>query len=268
MNSGVVSTAALHYRVDGPTDAPVLLLGPSLGTTTELWAPQVAELARHFRVVRYDHRGHGRSPVPPPPYTLAQLGEDVLTVLDTLDVARAHVAGLSLGGMVSMWLAAHAPDRVDRLVVVCSSARLGPPEMWANRAALVRDEGMERIADAVLGRWFPPDFVEQRPEVYAAFRAMLTSTPADGYAACCGVIETMDLEPDLPRIAAPTLVVAGLADEATPPAHARRIADRVSGSRLALVAGAAHLANVARPDVVTQLLVDFLAAPTSSSEAS
>jgi 3-oxoadipate enol-lactonase len=263
VNDDVVTTAALHYTVDGPADAPVLLLGPSLGTTTELWAPQVPALAARFRVVRYDHRGHGRSPVPPAPYTLAELGGDVLAVLDTLGVGRAHVAGLSLGGMVSMWLAANAPDRVDRLVVVCSSARLGPPDMWADRAAAVRAGGLERIADAVIGRWFPPDFGHRAPEVVAAFRAMLTSTPAEGYAACCGVIETMDLEPDLPRITAATLVVAGLADGATPPAHARRIADAVPGARLALIAGAAHLANVARPELVTQLLVDFLNEPAA-----
>jgi 3-oxoadipate enol-lactonase len=260
MNNEVVTAAALHYTVEGPTDAPVVLLGPSLGTTTELWSPQVAGLAGRFRVVRYDHRGHGGSPEPDPPYSIDLLGGDVLALLDRLEVTRAHVAGLSLGGMVAMWLAAHAPERVDRLAVVCSSARLGPPEAWAQRAATVRQDGMEGIADTVVGRWFPPGFAEQNPGVVEQFRAMLVSTPVEGYAACCGAIEVMNLEPDLPRITAPTLVIAGLADEATPPAHARRIADAIPGAKLALVAGAAHLANVARPELVTQLLVDFLAA--------
>jgi 3-oxoadipate enol-lactonase len=258
MNNEPVTTVPLHYTVDGPTDAPVVLLGPSLGTTTELWAPQIPRLAQSFRVVRYDHRGHGSSPVPPPPYTIDLLGGDVLALMDRLGVARAHVAGLSLGGMVSMWLAANAPDRVDRLAVVCSSARLVPPEAWASRAARVRSAGMASIADAVVGRWFPPEFAHRHPSVVSSFCTMLVSTPVEGYAACCGAIETMNLEPDLPRITAPTLVVAGLADEATPADHAHRIADAIPGARLALVAGAAHLANVARPELVTDLLVDFL----------
>jgi 3-oxoadipate enol-lactonase len=160
--------------------------------------------------------------------------------------------------MVSMWLAAHAPDRVDRLAVVCSSARLGPPQVWAQRAARVRADGMASIADAVVGRWFPPEFAHQHPSVVSTFCTMLVSTPVEGYAGCCAAIEAMNIEPDLPRITAPTLVVAGLGDEATPPDHAQRIADAVPGARLALVAGAAHLANVARPELVTDLLVDFL----------
>lgn len=253
-----MTAVALHYTVDGPDDAPVLMLGASLGTTTELWCQQVPGLAQDFRVVRYDHRGHGASPVPPAPYTLADLGGDVLALMDRLGVTRAHAAGLSLGGMVSMWLAANAAERVDRLAVLCSSAKLGPPEMWAQRAVQVRAHGLESIADAVVGRWLPPEYGEQQPEVRARLRAMLTATPAEGYAACCGVIEEMDLEPDLPRITAPTLVIAGLADEATPPAHAQRIAARIPGARLTLVGGAAHLANITRPDLTTQLLSDFL----------
>jgi 3-oxoadipate enol-lactonase len=258
MNNDVVTAVQLHYTMDGPADAPVLILGPSLGTTTHLWDPQMPGLTRQFRVVRYDHRGHGGSPVPPAPYTLADLGGDVLALMDALGVERAHVAGLSLGGMVSMWLAAHAPDRVDRLAVMCTSARLGPPEMWAQRAALVRANGLEAIADAVVGRWVPADFALRHPDVLAALRDVLTATPAEGYAACCGAIEAMDLEPDLPRISAPTLAIAGLADEATPPTHAQRITTRIPNSRLALVAGAAHLANVTRPELITGLLVDFL----------
>jgi len=253
-----VTSVPLHYTVDGPVDAPVLLLGASLGTTTDLWTPQIPALAHGFRVVRYDHRGHGRSPVPPGPCALANLGGDVLALLDDLEVPRADLAGVSLGGMVSMWVAAHAPDRVDRLALMCTSARLGPAEMWAQRAATVRAEGVAAIADAVVAQWVPPEFGQRNPEIMADLCDMLTGTPGEGYAACCAAIETMDLEPDLGRITASTLVIAGLADEATPPSHAHRIAALIPGARLALVAGAAHLANVSRPDLIAELLTDFL----------
>jgi 3-oxoadipate enol-lactonase len=253
-----VAAVPLNYTVDGPEDAPVLVLGSSLGTDTRLWAPQVPALASRWRVVRYDHRGHGGSPVPPGPYHLADLGGDVLALLDHLGVARAHLGGLSIGGMVGMWVAAHQPDRIDRLALVCTSARLGPPRMWADRAAAVRADGLGAIADAVVARWTPPEFARQHPDVVADLRAMLVATPAEGYASTCAAIETMDLEPDLGRITAPTLVIAGLEDESTPPAHGQRIASLIPGARLALVAGAAHLANVSRPELVGDLLNDFL----------
>jgi 3-oxoadipate enol-lactonase len=255
-----MTTVPLHYTVDGPEDAPALVLGASLGTSTRLWDLQIGALAERFRVIRYDHRGHGGSPVPPGPYELADLGADVLSLMDNLSVRRAHLAGLSLGGMVSMWIAAHAPHRVDRLALVCTSAHLGPPETWAQRAATVRAQGLAAIADAVLQRWVPPDFARANPEVVEQLRAMLLATPADGYAGCCAAIETMDLQPDLPRVGAPTLVIAGLDDEATPPAHAQRITALIPGSRIALVAGAAHLANISRPELVGQLMADFLSA--------
>jgi 3-oxoadipate enol-lactonase len=248
----------LHYTVDGPSDAPVLVLGSSLGTTGGMWDPQVRTLIGNLRVVRYDHRGHGRSPVPPGPYQIEDLGCDVLSMMDGLGVDRFHIGGLSLGGMVAMWVASHAPERVDRMTLLCTSAKLGPPEMWRTRATTVRAEGIQAIADAVLGRWFPAEFAAREPDIVAELRASLLSTPVEGYASCCAAIEAMDLEPDLTRVSAPTLVVAGLADESTPPAHAQRITELIIGSRLALVAGAAHLANVARPDAVGQLMIDHL----------
>jgi 3-oxoadipate enol-lactonase len=210
-------TVALHATVDGPEGAPTLLLGPSLGSTTELWRPQLAALAGRYRVIRYDHRGHGGSPVPPGPYRIDELGRDVLALMDRLGLARTHLGGTSLGGMVGMWVAEHAPDRVDRLLLACTSARLGPPELWAGRAASVRASGMASIADAVLERWFTPQFAAARPDVVGAARDMLLATPPEGYAGCCAAIETMDLVPDLGRIAAPTLVIAGGADPAIPP---------------------------------------------------
>jgi 3-oxoadipate enol-lactonase len=246
----------LAYTVDGPAGAPVLLLGNSLGTTVDMWRPQLSALTERYRLVRYDHRGHGASPVSPGPYSLDQLGGDALGVLDELGVARAHVGGLSLGGMVAMWLAAHAPDRVDRLVLLCTSAKLGPPSMWQQRIEAVRAGGLEAIADVMVSRWFTPAFTDR--EVLAWARGLLAGTPADGYAACCAAIQTMDLSTALGSITAPTLVIAGADDPATPVEHAERIAAGISGARLEIVPGAAHLANVEQPAAVTSLMVEFL----------
>lgn len=249
-------TSRLHNSEDGPAAAPVLLLGSSLGTTGAMWEPQVAALAKRFRVIRYDHLGHGRSAVPSGPYTMDLLGREVLRTLDDLDVPWVHYAGLSLGGMVGMWLAVHAPDRVRRLALLCTSASLGPPEQWRDRAATVRAVGLEAVADAVVARWFTPGFAADQPGVVATHRAMLTATSPAGYAASCEAIATMDLRPDLARIDVPTLVVAGADDPATPVEHAREIVGRIPGARLAVVGAAAHLANVEQPEQVSRLLLD------------
>jgi 3-oxoadipate enol-lactonase len=243
--------------VDGPADAPVVVLGSSLGMTGEMWRPQVAALSGRFRLVRYDHRGHGGSPVPDGPYRLDSLGGDVLALLDVLGVDRVHLGGLSLGGMVAMWVAAHAPERVDRLALLCTSAAFGQPDAWAQRAAAVRAGGTVAIADFVLGRWFTPSFAARQPDVVAWARQQLLDTPAGGYAACCAAIEVMDLEPVLGNITAPTLVIAGEDDPATPPEYAKRIAAGIPEARLEVLPGAAHLANVEQPDAVNRLLLSF-----------
>ncbi|MEV1287354.1 3-oxoadipate enol-lactonase [Micromonospora sp. NPDC049679] len=254
----MTTPVALHHVIDGPADAPVLLLANSLGSTIAMWEPQLPRLTAGFRVVRFDTRGHGRSPVPAGPYALADLGADVLALLDRLDVERAHFAGLSLGGMVGMWLAAHAPQRVDRLVLCCTSARLGPPEAWAERARTVRAQGTAAVADAVVQRWFTPAYAARHSPRIAAMRAMVAATPAEGYASCCTAIQEMDLVPALPRITAPTLVIAGADDPATPPVHASTIAGHLAGARVTVVPDAAHLANVEQPDRVTDLILEHL----------
>ncbi|HET9142924.1 3-oxoadipate enol-lactonase [Actinophytocola sp.] len=249
---------ALAYTVDGPAGAPVLVLGSSLGTTADMWRPQLAALTERYRVVRYDHRGHGGSPVPPGRYRLDDLGGDLLDLLDRLGLDRVHLGGLSLGGMVAMWLAANAADRVDRLALLCTSARLGPPDMWRTRIETVAAQGISAIAEAQLGRWFTPGFAARDPDTIAWARAMLTGTPAAGYVGCCAAIESMDLVPALGAITAPTLVIAGADDPATPPEHARTIAAGIPGAELSIVPDAAHLANVEQPAAVTRLLLDFL----------
>ncbi|HEY6798473.1 MAG TPA: 3-oxoadipate enol-lactonase [Kineosporiaceae bacterium] len=252
-------SASLGYRVDGPRDAPVLVLGSSVGTDLRMWEPQLPALARHFRVVRYDHRGHGASEVPAGPYSIADLAGDVLALLDHLGVPRAHLGGLSLGGMVAMWLAAHAPARVDRVAVFCTSAHLPPAQGWLDRAAAVRAGGTAAVADAVTARWFTAAFAGAHPDVLAAHRAMLVSQPADGYAACCEAIAGMDLRGALPGVRAPTLVVAARDDPATPEPHARVIAERIgAAARVELVDGA-HLATVESPQACTELIVKHLA---------
>jgi 3-oxoadipate enol-lactonase len=255
-----VSAFAVHYEVSGREGAPLVVLSNSLGSTAAMWDHQVPTLAERLRVVRYDHRGHGRSPVPPAPYELADLGADVLAMLDRLGAERVHWCGLSLGGMVGMWLAINAPERIDRLVLCCTSAQLGPPSLWAERAATVRAEGIDAVADAGIGRWLTPGFIGGHRDEAAAVRAMLVATPDEGYAACCGVIERMDLLDQLGAITAPTLVIAAEQDPATPPEHGERIAARVPGARFALVAGAAHLATVEQPAAMTELIAGHLLA--------
>jgi 3-oxoadipate enol-lactonase len=251
----------LHYVFEGPEDRPVVVLGGSLGSTLEMWDPQVVALTERFRVLRYDHRGHGKSPVVAGPFEIADLGTDVLELLDRLEIVRAHVVGLSLGGMVGMWLAAHAPDRVDRLVLLCTSAHLENSSAWTERAATVRAEGTGAVAAAVVERWFTPPFAAREPELVERMRAMVASTPAEGYAACGEAIARMDLTDDLASIAAPVLAIAGAADPATPPVHLETIAAGVADGRLAVLGNAAHLANVEQADAVTALLIDHLETP-------
>ena len=184
----------LHHEIAGDEHAPVLLLGCSLGTSVAMWEPQVAPLAERLRVIRYDHRGHGASPVPPGPYEIEDLGRDVLALMDRLGVERASLGGVSLGGMVAMWLGANAPERVDRLVLCCTSAHMPPASAWAERADKVRSAGTtEVVADAVVERWLTPAFADANPETQAWLRAMLVGNDPSGYAACCGAIERMDL---------------------------------------------------------------------------
>jgi 3-oxoadipate enol-lactonase len=254
-------TARLGYDVNGPAsgeeDAPVLVLGSSLGTTRVMWRPQLEPFAERLRVVRFDHRGHGASAEPPGPYTIADLGRDVLAMLGELGVRHFSYAGVSLGGMVGIWLAANAAERVDRLALCCTTAYLPPAQAWRDRAATVLASGMAAIADAVVARWFTPAFAADHPDVVAEMHAGLVAAPPVGYAACCEAIAAMDQREDLYRITAPTLVLAGTQDQAIPVDHSERLVEAVPGSRLALVHGA-HLATLEAAAESTALLLDHL----------
>ncbi len=248
-----MSAVEVHAVQDGPTDAPVILLLGSLGSTLEMWDPQVPALAGRFRVVRYDTRGHGRSPVPQGPYALDDLVDDAVALLDRLGIRRAGVVGLSLGGMTAMRLAAREPGRVDRLALLCSSALLAPASAWTERAATVRSQGAGAVAEAVVERWFSP--TGRTPELVQRMRAMVAGTPAEGYAACCEAIAATDLRQDLAHIGAPTLALAGAQDPATPPEHLEAVVAAIPGARLQVLDPAAHLANVEQPAAVSAALI-------------
>lgn len=253
-----MTATTLFQRTTGPLGAPFLLLGGSLGSSLEMWRPQLPLFGDSLRVVRFDHRGHGGSPVPPGPYRIDELGRDVLALLDRLGIEKASYCGLGLGGMVGMWLAANAAERIERLVLICAAAHLPPAERWLARARQVRAAGMASVADAVLGRWFTPLYRAALPARVAPYRAMIAACPAEGYAACCEAIAAMDQRADLARIGAPTLVVAGADDPATPLEHGERIHDGIRGSRLVVIPNAAHLANVEQPDTIAQLIRDHI----------
>jgi 3-oxoadipate enol-lactonase len=251
---------ALHHEISGPADAPPLLLLNSLGSDLSMWDGQIGVLSQRFRVIRCDTRGHGRSPVPPGPYTVDDLGADVLALLDSLGVERAHVAGVSLGGLLGLWLATHAATRVDSLALVCTAANFPTPQTWAERARLVRAGGAEAVADAVVARWFTADFAAREPARVAAARAMIAATPAEGYAACCEVLAAADMRPFLGAVRAPTIVVSGAEDPASPPERGEELAALIRGASFVEVPDAAHLAPLERPAAVTGLLTLFLEA--------
>jgi 3-oxoadipate enol-lactonase len=254
-----MTAVEVPHRIDGVDDAPPLVLSNSLGSTSEMWEPQIPALAQRFRVIRYEHRGHDDAPVPPEPYDLDDLGGDVVALLDRLGVEHVHFAGLSLGGMTGMWLGVNAPERIDRLVLLCTSAMLARDVDWPARARTVREEGTAAIAEGTVERWFTEAFRRANPEVAERWRATIAATPAEGYAGCAEAIGTMDLEDEIAAVRAPTLVIAGRHDPATPPPHGELIAERIPGARLELVDGA-HLSNYERPDEVTALMLDHLEA--------
>lgn len=222
----------------------MLVLSASLGTTHELWEPQLASLGRRYRLLRYDHPGHGASPLGPA--SIEGLARPVLTLLDELGLERVAFCGLSLGGMVGMWLAANAADRIERLVVCCSAPKLPPREAWQERADTVRREGVEAVADTVVARWFTAGYRDEHPATVRRYRRMLVETPPEGYARACEAIRDLDLVADLPRIGAATTIVVGARDPGVG-ADSRRLLARIRGARTVEL-DAAHLANVERPD--------------------
>lgn len=245
----------LHHRFDGPQDAPVLVLGPSIGTTMELWDPQLADLTATWRVLRYDLPGHGGSDVLHG--SIGDIAGAVASLLDTLGLDQVAYGGVSLGGAIGTTLAIEHPDRVTSLILCCTSARFGAPSAWHERAAKVRAGGLEPLADMLVGRWFTPGFASGSANTRGA-RAMLTKVDAEGYAACCEALAAFDARDRLGEVRAPTLVIAGAEDIATPLEHAETLAQGIPGAELVIVPGAAHLANLERPEPVTNAMLRHL----------
>ena len=252
------STVTLDHRLHGREGAPALVLANSLGTTQQLWSRQLPELTNRYRVLTYDHPGHGVSGLPEQPCTVEGFAHSLLELLDALALERVSFCGTSLGGMVAIAIALEAPERVERLVLSCTSAYLGPPERWRERARVVRAEGMEAVADSVVERWFTPELAREQPETVARFRAMLVATPPEGYARCCEALAAWDARERISALSVPTLVVAGAVDPATPVEHAELLTSRIPGARLHVLERAAHLANVERADEFTRAVVDHL----------
>lgn len=253
------TTVELHHLLEGPEEAPVLVMANSLGTTLRMWDEGAPALRERFRLLRYDHRGHGGSPVPPGLYTIEDLGRDALALLDRLGIERFSWCGLSIGGMVGMWLASEAPERVEGLVLCCTSALLGPRELWDERIRVARTEGMDALVDSVVVRWFTPEFFSVHPETVEKAAAMLRGTDPEGYAGCCAAIRDMDLRDRLGQIRAPTLVISAAEDPATPPEHGELIRDSIPGASFEVIPGASHLANIEQPEAVTRAILDHLA---------
>lgn len=246
------------YRIEGPAGAPLLILANSLGTTSAMWDPQMPAWTARFRVLRFEHRGHGDTSAPRGPYRIDELADDLVDLLDHLGERSASICGLSIGGMIALSLASRYPDRVDGLVLACTAAALPPASAWAERAATVREKGTGLLLDGLLGRWFAPGFVERRPEAAASVAAMLSSATPEGYAGCCEAIGSADLHGALAGVRAPTLVLAGAADPVAPPAMALELAEGIDGAALIVLPGAAHLANIEQPDRFASAVVEHL----------
>ena len=249
---------SINYRFDGAAEgAPVLMFSNSLGTDLHMWDGQIEPLSKHFRILRADTRGHGKTEAPNYPYTCDMLGNDALALLDALKIDKVYFCGLSMGGMIGMWLGRNAPDRLHKLVLCNTAAKFGLPDIWNQRIATVRGSGMKAITQTVLERWFTKTFRETSPDKIKPVESMLHATPAQGYAGNSAAIRDVDQRWPIVSIATPTLVIGGRHDPATPFEAAQLIAGRIPGAKLVAL-DAAHLSNIEQPEAFNAALGDFL----------
>ena len=254
-----VQGVRLHYRLDGPEGAPVLMLANSLGTTLDMWSPQLGDLIGRFRVLRYDIRGHGASDTPIDAYKIDDLGRDALALLDALQIDSVHFCGLSLGGIVGQWLGRHAPARIERLVLANTAAHLPPPDKWNALMKLAKEKGMPAVVPVLLDRWLTRGFRLEAPREESRIGDMILAASPLGFAGCCAALRDVDLRSELKRIEVPTLVIAGSADAAVPVEDMRALAEAIPAAQLRLLDEAPHFANIERPAAFTEALLRFLA---------
>ena len=241
-----LSSVRIHYEVEGPTDRPVLVFSNSLGADLTMWDGVAADLSGQYRILRYDTRGHGASGVTEPPYKLAELGNDLLELLKKLNIERFLFCGISLGGLTGIWLGVHAPKRVEALVLANTASRIGTEESWNGRIERVEAPGLEPMADEIMERWFTAEFRADSRDAVAKARKILSATSAAGYAGCCAAIRDADLTASLDQITAPTLVIAGMWDPATPASQGKMLAENIRGARY-LELASSHLSAIERP---------------------
>ncbi|TDF64183.1 3-oxoadipate enol-lactonase [Cupriavidus sp. L7L] len=249
--------ARLFYTVDGPEAAPAIIFSNSLGTDHTMWEPQAAALAGRFRVVRYDTRGHGRSTAPGDAFTVEQLGQDVIAILDALGIGQAVFCGLSMGGLTGMWLGIHAPERFSRIVLANTAAKIGNAEGWNTRIDTVLRDGMSVMVAPSVERWFTPGFAATADRALDGLRSVLAGLDPRGYAASCAAVRDADFRETVPSIPVPVLVVAGSQDPSTTAQEGRALADAIPGARF-IELPAAHISSFEQPGRFTAALIDFV----------
>jgi 3-oxoadipate enol-lactonase len=250
--------AAINVEVTGDDKSPALMLSNSLGTNMTMWDDQVGAWSKHYRVIRYDRRGHGGSDAPKGPYSMARFGRDVIHILDALNVKKTNWCGLSMGGMVGQWLGANAPDRIEKLILSNTNYYYADKEAWTGRIKFLRENELEKLVDPNMERWFTAGFREKAPETLARMKDMFLTSDKEGYIACCEAIRDMDFRDSNNSITAPTLVIVSAQDPATPPALGEHIAQQIKGAKLVSM-DAAHIANVEQPKLYTETVLNFLA---------
>lgn len=250
--------ARIHVEAEPDNGKPPLLFSNSLGTNLNMWDDQIEDFSKHFRIVRYDSRGHGRSDAPKELYSIERLGRDALAILDALEIDRACFCGLSKGGMVGQWLGANAPERIERMALCSTAAHSPTPDLWNHRIQVASSEGMAPLADSIIERWFTESFRQNNQAGVERVAGMVLSTPGAGYAGCSAAIRDMDQREAIKAITVPTLVVAGDADPATPPAAGREIHEAIKGSEFVVIANAAHLSNIEQRAAFNRAVLDYL----------
>ncbi|PXA98467.1 3-oxoadipate enol-lactonase [Nostoc sp. 3335mG] len=257
MNFARINGVLIHYRLAGPEGAPAVVLVNSLGTDARIWDGVIALLADAYRVISYDKRGHGLSDVPAGEYRLEDHLDDLFGLVDHLGLERFALGGVSVGGLITLGAALRAPERIAALAICCSAPKMGDAAMWGARIDAVRTGGMGAIADAIMERWFSPDFRRSRPDALAGWRNLFLCGSAEGYAATCATLRDTDLTEKIGAIALPTLVVAGEADLAAPVALVRAGAEAISGARFAVLPDAGHIPSIEAPATLAALMRAF-----------